>query len=210
MLHVRIALPAVTQHEIIVAHRSPITRATHVRSTLIQSSVNTLRNLGHFERYTAHLDPAHAEAVLQTLAPSWMPIEVAEAHYAACDALRLAPSDLLSIGEAVGDRIQGTFLTTLSRGARAAGITPWTLFVHFDRLWGRLYQGGSAELRKAGPKDALIEVRSAVLPRFAYFRAAFCGVVRAPFKLVGVRMVHVKVERWNATTDTFVMRAAWV
>jgi len=198
------------QREVVIRHQNPILRATHVRSTLIQSSVNTLRNLGYFESYAAHLDPTHAEAILQTLAPTWMPIETAEAHYAACDALHLAPPDLIRIGEVVGDRIQGTFLATLSRGARAAGVTPWTLLAHFDRLWGRLYQGGSVELSKAGPKDALIEIRRAVLPRFDYFRAAFCGVVRAPFKLVGVRMVHVKVERYSSSTDAFVMRAAWV
>jgi hypothetical protein len=188
----------------------PIVRATHVRSTLIQSSVNVLRSMGYFERYRAHLDPAHVEAILQTLAPTWLPIAVGEAHYAACDALGLGPSELLRIGEIVGDRIQGTFLATLAKGARAAGVTPWFLLAYFDRLWARLLQGGSVELSKAGPKDALIEVRSCALTRFEYFRVGFCGVVRAPFKMVGVRVVHVKSEHYNASSDTFVMRAAWV
>jgi hypothetical protein len=198
------------QREVVIPHAKPIVRATHVRSTLIQSSINTLRNLGYFERYQSQLDPNHADAVLHTLAPTWLPIEVGEAHYAACDALALSPSELMQIGETVGDRIQGTFLSTLSKGASAAGVNPWFLLGYFDRLWARLLQGGSVELSKAGPKDALIETRSAVLTRFEYFRAGFCGVVRAPFRMVGKRVVHVRAERYNAANDSFIMRAAWV
>jgi hypothetical protein len=196
--------------EKVVAHLPVIHVATHVRSTLIQSSLNSLKDAGHFDRYVRLLDPIHVEAVLHTLAPTWLPLEVGVAHYGACDALRLDAMQLREIGERVGDRIQGTFLKTLTRGVRAAGITPWTLLNHFDRLWCRLFQGGSVELTRKGPKDVTIEVRSAVIPRFEYFRVGFSGVVRAGFKFVGVKNPYVNIVRWNERKDEFTMHAAWV
>jgi hypothetical protein len=200
---------AVTVEKIIV-HLPIIRTATHVRSTLIQSSLNSLKDAGHFDRYAQLLDPTHREAVLHTLAPTWLPLEVGVAHYAACDALQLDAFQLRDIGERVGDRIQGTFLKTLTRGVRAAGVTPWTLLNHFDRLWNRLFQGGSVELTRKGPKDVTIEIRSAVIPRFQYFRIGFSGVVRAGFKFVGVANPYVNIVQWNAKKDEFAMHAAWV
>lgn len=199
-----------TAPEIIVAHAAPIVVASHVRSTLLQSSLAFLRSRGHYERYVSLLDPAHIEVIVGTLAPTWLPIELGLAHYAACDALALDDMERIAIGEAVGDKIQGTFMSTLVKTVRGAGVTPWVLLERFDRLWGRLFQGGSVQLVKVGPKDLTIELRGAQLTRFEYFRTAFIGVVRAGFKLVGVRAAYVKHGTWQASSDRFVMNAAWV
>jgi hypothetical protein len=196
--------------EKVIAHLPVIRPATHVRSTLLQSSISSLKDAGHFDRYAELLDPAHRELVLHTLAPTWLPIAAGVAHYGACEALKLDAAQLRDIGERVGDRIQGTFFKTLTRGVRAAGITPWTLLNHFDRLWGRLFQGGSVELTRKGPKDVTIEIRSAIIPQFEYFRVGFSGVVRAGFKFVGVNRPYVNIVRWNDRKDEFTMHAAWV
>lgn len=196
--------------EVIIPHTDPIRPATHVRSTLIQSSLATLKTLGHYERYLSHVDPAQREEIVGTIAPSWLPIHVGVAHYRACDALGLSGAELLTIGETVGDRMQGAFMETLTRAARAMGVTPWLLLKRFDVLWGRLLQGGSIELTKEGLKDLTIEVRAARLPQFEYFRTAFCGVVKAGFKYVGVRTAYVRITSWDEARDRFVMRAAWV
>jgi hypothetical protein len=197
--------------ETIIAHQPVIRPATHVRSTLLQSSISSLKDAGHFNRYVELLDPAHREAALRTLAPMWLPLAVGVAHYGACDALHLDEDQLHDIGERVGDRIQGTFLKSLlTRGARAAGITPWTLLNHFDRLWGRLFQGGSVEITRKGPKDVTIEICGAAVPRFEYFRLGFSGVIRNGFRFVGVTRVHVNIVRWNEQKDALTMHAAWV
>ena len=196
--------------EKVIAHVPVIRTATHVRSTLIQSSLNGLKDAGHFDRYLEVLDPVHREAVLHTLAPTWLPLAVGLAHYAACEALNLDAYQQREIGERVGDRIQGTFLKTLTRGVRAVGITPWTLLGHFDRLWARLFQGGSVELTRTGPKDVTIQICGAVIPRYEYFRIGFSGVVRNGFKFVGVANPYVNIVQWNAAKDEFSMHAAWV
>ncbi len=175
----------------------------------MQSSLGTLRARGHYERYLTLLDPAHVETITGTLAPAWLPIEVGIAHYAACDALLLDKDERVTIGEAVGDRIQGTFMQTVVKTARATGVTPWVLMARFDRFWGRLFQGGSFEVVKVGPKDLTIELKGARLTRFEYFRSAFAGVVRASFRFIGVRAAYVKQGPWLGNVDRFVMSAAW-
>lgn len=196
--------------EVIIAHLSPLKPAHQVRSTLLQSSLNFLRERGHFDRYLALLSAEHRDTIVGSLAPSWLPIEVGVAHYRACDALRLDAEELVAIGESVGDRIQGTFMKTLVQTARSAGVTPWVLFKRFDRMWERLFQGGSVEVVKVGPKDLTVEVRGSQLAQFVYFRTGFTGVVRAGFKFVGVRAAYVNQSPWDAKLDRFVMRAAWV
>ena len=63
---------------------------------------------------------------------------------------------------------------------------------------------------KVGPKDLQIEVRALPLARYAYFRTAFCGVITAGYKHVGVKRTYVRVARWNPLESRLVMRAAWV
>jgi hypothetical protein len=197
------------EREVIIPHQAPPSSATHVRSTLLQSSLNFLRERGHMDRYERIVPAEHRDAILGTLAPTWHPIEVGLAHYGACDRLGLPPAELVAIGQAVGDRIQGTFMKTLVQSARAAGVTPWLLFKRFDRMWDRLFQGGSIELVKVGPKDLTVEVLGGRCSQYQYFRTAFTGVVRAGFKFVGVRAAYVNEGPWDSRRDSFVMRAAW-
>jgi hypothetical protein len=196
--------------QILITHTPASKPTTTIRSTVLQSSIASLRQRGHFERWLTLVDPAHRETIVESLAPSWMPIEVAIAHYAACEALDLPNSEQVAMGEAVGDRIQGSFLTTLMKSARAAGYNPLVLLSQFDRLYARLFQGGSVQLTQTGPKDAEIEVRGMQTTRFPYFRIAFTGVVRAGIVFSGVRVGYVKQGNSSTASDTLVMHASWV
>ncbi len=196
--------------ECLIALPATIERVTAVRSTLIQSSLTTLREHGYFERYAGELQSRHRETILQSLAPEWLPLDVAISHYAACDALRLSHDQLLAVGESVGSRIQGTFIATLVKRARTIGLTPWVPFGQFDRLWGRLMQGGAVALYKRGPKDATIEVRNLPLARFAYFRAGFCGVIASGGKLGAGRSVSVRVTDAREVETRLVFSVSWV
>jgi hypothetical protein len=183
---------------------------TAVRSTLIQSSLNTLRKRGHFERYLGLLDVQHKATLLETLAPEWLSMEAATAHYAACDALALSQGELQEIGEDVGERIQGTFLGTLVRKARSVGLTPWILLGQFQRLWERLMQGGGVCLLKVGPKDCSVDVRGLALCDYAYFRAAFCGVVASGIKLGAGKAVSVRSHGTGGYGQRCVLKSSWV
>lgn len=177
---------------------------------MLQSSLNSLRTHGQFERYLTVVDPAYRDTILGSLAPEWLPLEVAAAHYSACDALQLSPEVMQRIGEDVGDRIQGTFLGTVVKRARLLGLTPWLLLDQFERLWGRLMLGGGVGVYKTAPKDARVEVHNLGLARYAYFRTAFCGVIVAGIKLGAGRSVIVHVANGGRTEDRLVFNAAWV
>ena len=163
-----------------------------VRSTLIQSSITALRNHGYHERYLGNLAPQHKERIIGSLAPEWLPLEVALAHYDACDALGLSDSEVCRLGEEVGERVQGTFLGTLLRGARTIGLSPWTPLGQAPRLWERIFQGGAIAIYKRGPKDAQIELREMTLARHAYFRSAIRGVLTAGHRVCGGRSVTMR------------------
>jgi len=181
-----------------------------VRSTLLQSSLATLRERGLVDRYFAKLDPSYHELIRNTLAPAWVPLEVGMAHYRACDALGLDREALTSIGQSVGDRIQGSYLGTIARGAKLAGVTPWVLFRSLDRIWDRMFQGGAAGVTKVGPKDAIVEFERVPLASIEYFRIAFIGLLTAGGKFVGVRTVHVDTVFGRCGPDRLTYRVAWV
>lgn len=195
---VLIPVPAVTK---------PVTR---VRSTLIQSSINTLRKLDHFDRYLTLLDAGYREQLLASLAPEWLEVAVAHAHYSACDRLALSAGELHEIGELVGERIQGTFISMLLRNARTMGLSPWVPLGQFERLWERLMQGGAVGVSKMGPKDCTVEVRMLGLSRYQYFRIAFCGVISCAIKLGGGKAATVRVRSTKSFEERCIFTCAWV
>jgi len=76
--------------EVVVPFRVPeqrLGRATEVRTTLLVSSLQSLRRRGHLDQYLRHL-PAQRHATIQAvIAGQWAAIEVGRAHYVACEAL---------------------------------------------------------------------------------------------------------------------------
>ncbi|MFT3925827.1 MAG: hypothetical protein QM778_25010 [Myxococcales bacterium] len=190
-----------------------VTPLRSVRSTLIQSSITALRNHGHQERYLARLNdlsPEHRERIVGSLAPEWLPVNVALAHYEACDELGLSENEVAGLGEEVGERVQGTFMGTLLRGARSIGLTPWTPIGQLPRLWDRVFQGGGIGVTKRGPTDALIELREMTLARTAYFRSAVRGVFMAGIKVCGGRQVTVREFESPSPGTRLQLRAEWV
>ncbi len=183
---------------------------TEVRSTLLASSIGALRSRGHFDAYAARLDPAHRDAILGPSRPAWFPIDVAIAHYDACDRLGLSVEEMQLIGWSVGARIETTFLNALAKGAQALGVTPWKLLGNFQRLWARVLQNGSVAVTKTGPKDGIVEVRGVPLARFQYFRIGFAGVVGRAIEFGGGRAVRVSVKTFDGENGEISVEASWV
>ncbi len=179
---------------LIVAHTRQILPVTQVRSTIIQTSIRTLRARGHLERYRDRVPPQFRDDLLLALAPGWLPLRLAVVHYQACDELGLSTAEIGAIGESGADALQGIFLSTLVRSVRAMGVTPWTLLTRFDRLYGRLFQGGSVEVIRQGPAGAQLEWAGFDgLAHLNYFRSIVCGNVRAGLKFVGVTPARVEL-----------------
>ena len=151
--------------------------ATQFRSTWLSSSLRSLRERELLDLYLHHLPPNYHEAVLAPVAGLWLPIEVAVAHYEACDALKLPSVDVLAIGREATSRVHGTILSTFVRLARNAGITPWTALPRMPELWARIWTGGGVSVVKLGPKEARIEIAGWPCAASAYCRIAMRGVL---------------------------------
>ena len=151
---------AVPRDEVLVPLTAPVSQilpATHVRGSVILSSLRGLRSLDLFARYNAALAPSRRDTVLGLTAPTWYPADLAVDHYAACDKLGLDEATIGRLGAASGAFLNASVVTVLLRLTREVGGTPWAALVHIERLRERLWQGGAFTVIKLGPKEARVE-----------------------------------------------------
>jgi hypothetical protein len=182
---------------------------SHVRSTLVISSVQSLKNHALYEHYVKQLDPGMRDTVDSMIAGSWMPVETAMKHYRACDALGLSLSNEIALGREVGNRIQNSLLGLLLKGAKGTGATPWTGLGYLDRLWERVFSGGGVGLTKVGPKEARAVFLGLPLLMVPYFRHAFRGTMLAGLELFCSKAYLNDVERDHPDVS-FTFRVSWV
>lgn len=98
------------------------------------------------------------EDILARLDPGWLPVELAVAHYQALDPLNLSLEQIDTLAKNVGERIQNTVLVSAAKRTRDSDFDIWSEAPSFHRMWSRLYQGGSVQIRKLGPRQQLNEV----------------------------------------------------
>ena len=184
--------------------------ATEVRSTLIASSIGSLRRHTLFDRYESLLPPEHREMVLSTVAGVWLPMDVARAHYAACDRLGLSTQEQVSIGMEVSAKIHETFLGTVLRMAKQAGITPWVLLSRGNQMYSRLFQGGGGiRVIRWGPKEARADIRGVPLLAIPYFRSAMRGIYHAAVSIFCIQAYVQEIPR-EATPTRVALKVSWV
>jgi hypothetical protein len=158
--------------------------------------------------YERLVPAAHKETLLSCIAGVWLPMEIGVAHYATCDALRLSTEEVYDIGMDVSVQVQATFLGTLSKMARSAGVTPWTGLAQFQRLWDRVLDGGGVEVRRVGPKDAHVEVVALPLVDIPYFRVAFRGFIVAGCSIFAAKVYGREVST-TGSKGAVAYRIAW-
>lgn len=197
-----------TGHQLLTDYKSPHGPVVvQIRGSLISSSLQTLRELGLFERYLERLPPEQHEQVLYVIAATWVPVELGLHHYAACDALGLTDSELEDIGQHVSRRIMGTFVGTLLRSVRAVAAPTSVPLRQYQRLWDRLLLGGSCRVSMLGEKEGRIESNGVPMFRYRYFRVAYAGLIRGAGLLFRSAM-YTRIRR--ATDDSLTIDLSWV
>ena len=176
--------------------RAQVPPCTEVRSTLLGSSVLALKKHGLFDRYVALLPTEHHDELLYGAAGRWLPIEVGRAHYVACAALGLAPSECATIGASVAQLAQKSAFSFVLRMATESGVTPWTMLGKARDFWTRTYKGSDIAIIKLGPKECRFEIVNNVLAEGAYWRASFGGIMTA---IAGAfcRKIFVRQLAWD-------------
>jgi hypothetical protein len=183
---------------------------SRVRSTLLSASLTSLRAMGWEKRYFDALPRELHDQIRMLTAGTWLPVEMGVAHYGACDRMGLSSAEVEEAGRSVALRTQKTFVGTVGKAAAGAGATPWTVFEHTHRIWGRIFEGGDHLVYRLGPKDLEVHCLGCALLGVGYFRAALGAYYAALAGLVG-RSVHWResVER-RGQDAAAAFRLSWV
>lgn len=181
---------------------------TQFRSTLLASSLKSIRDHGHTEQYLALLPAHYHEAVRACIAGVWLPVELGLAHYGACDGLALPIDEQVLMGREVGSNIQATFFGKVLKLAKGAGFTPWECLAQYQRLWNRLLMGGGLMVSKVGSHEARLECHNFPFARIPYFRHAFRGVNEAVCGIFCSKAHAEEIRKlWSPSTVAF--RISW-
>jgi hypothetical protein len=175
---------------------------------VLLGSLGALEKAGHRERWSA-LVPDDAREALQYAVPGvWMRIEIALAHYGACDQLGLSDEAAAQLGASTFSRIKGTLLGTMLRMAQGAAVTPWTVLPHLQRFWNRAYDGAGIRIIKKGPKDAHLDLVQCALAENGYYRPALGGLLCSVIELFAAR-AYVRERRAARPRGTIALHAQW-
>lgn len=144
-------------------------RITHIRSTLISSSLQGIKALGFLEHYLEVLPPEHHESMLAPRAPCWIPEDEALVHYQACEAMRLQPAQRERLCQKVVRAVGAILLATFTRTINKEEGDPWSALEQSARMFSRVNKGGSIRVLREGPTEAVVEVFGGQLYSIPYY-----------------------------------------
>ncbi len=190
--------------------RGEVPLVTRARGTLLASSTQGVRERGLQQEYFEALDPRYHEAIRGLVPGTWLPVELAAAHYAAIDTLGLAPEQQWDMGRRVAERVQHSWVGTVIRGLKASGaVTPVQVLTRFQNAWDRLFEGGGSEVVQTAPKDIRVEAHGMHLAPGAYFKNAWCGMFESTLELVAKKVYVRQLARYEGPT-TCAFDISWV
>jgi hypothetical protein len=182
--------------------------ATHVRSTLIVSSIQTLRLHGHLDAYLVHVEPAQRDALLSLIAGAWIPIDLGLAHYRAAQKLGLDAKAIDAIGAEVGERINKSVLSLVVKMSREAGVTPWTALSKAHRLRELTWRGSDLAVWKLGPKDARLDWLGIPYASVPYYVTSYGGFLRGLIQLFCTK-AYTRLVADHSTATSLSYRISW-
>jgi hypothetical protein len=199
----------VDDDEIVLALPDPVLPLRHLRSTLLLGSMASLKAAGHWEAYVRAIAPEALAALESAVAGMWLPLELARAHYAACDALKLSAESAVQMGRSTLAQTKTLLLGTALAIAKGGGVTPWTLLPHVQRFWQRGCDGGAMKVDRKGPKEAHVILVGCPLVASPYFRHGLRGLTGGIFELVCER-VYVSERTLGKSETSVLYRMQWV
>jgi hypothetical protein len=177
---------------------------------IVQSSLLDIKELGHYERYRVHMLPTELAEVTDAIGPGWLPLEFALAHYRACDRMGISDEQISTMGTRSGAKMQGTLLLGLNKSSPDEIQSPWETIGAFSRMGRRVYDGGSSQYVKLGPKELQIENIGNPLFSLHYYRVAHLAFLRGAFSAFGVEIKAVKPISFHKDGDRADVRISWL
>jgi hypothetical protein len=188
--------------------RELVPMGTEFRSTWLAGSIEILKARGAFERYLANLPERYHDPILRSIAGTWLPADVAVAHYCAIDALGISTPERVEWGKEITRNLQKTIFSIGFSAARDVGVTPWSMLRLFPATFTREWRGGAVGVFKVGPKDARVEIVGFPCAPIGHCRAGLRGVIAAMCELVCTK-AYANEIRHLCTGSTLGFRVAW-
>jgi hypothetical protein len=195
--------PAITE-----SARAPVPLARAVRTSMIASSRQSLRERGLYERYLECLTPTERTLIDEVVVGTWCPISIIYTHYTACDRLGLTVAEALEMGRSLSNKMHKPVFAVGVRLAGAAGMTPWHLAKQAEKMWPRMYEGGSLMTTLLGPKEGRIEILGFPPAAIPYSRIAWRGVILGATELFS-RRAYVNEIPAACTAVNLAYRVSW-
>jgi len=206
------AVPSQAREEVLIPFPETLADApstTHCRGMLLTASFNAIKSQGHQERYLAALPPQYVTPITTGIASEWIPMEVALAHYRACDTLGLSTEETMTNGGSVVMNLQRTFIgSALKKAAVEAGVGPLFGLQKFASVYYRSMKGGGGRIVRVGPKDVRMEFVGQPLSSVRYFRVSYRGFIQAGCAFFARRAVVAELATYLSDT-TCAYRVAW-
>lgn len=193
--------------EILIAHEPSRGELRAVRRMLVQSSIAELKLAGLYERYRAQVDPSSLRQIEDQIGPGWLALELAMAHYRGCDAIGIDDDQLEQLGATADEKLARTLTVTSTSGESAPSA--WSLVGAFARLGKRIYDGGSIQYVKLGPKQLYIENIGNPLFSIHYYRVAHLAFMRQSFTTLGANVVEAKITNFRPAGAMIEVSLAW-
>ena len=188
--------------------RAPVPLAKAVRTSMIASSRQSLRDLGLYARYLDCLTPAERTLIDEVVVGTWCPISVIYTHYEACDRLGLTVAETVEMGRGLSNKMHKPVFAVGVRLAGAAGMTPWHLAKQAEKMWPRMYDGGAFTTALLGPKEGRIEILGFPPAAISYSRIAWRGVILGATELFS-RRAYVNEIPAACTSINLAYRVSW-
>lgn len=188
-----------------VSPKGPIIQA--FRGSLLAAAIERLKQCGHFERYEALLPPAQREAILCSLAMSWIPTDLISAHSETCERLNLSDAELIELGGEAANSIVRSLFSSLMR---VSGTSPWVAIKSIDKMWDRLHEGGGILVVQTGPKDVYVEQHGHPLAASRYYRTTARGFYKSLAELFSSKAYVKPAAPRHGSKLAFAMVVSWV
>jgi hypothetical protein len=203
-----------SDREVVVPLRCPaheLRPPTDLRGTVLAASFQLVRMQGREQAYFSALARDLHEAIRFVDPLTWVPLEVARAHFRAMQATFPEPTRQVENGRMASERTQKTYLQTVVRALHGSGqVTALDFIKRVPSAVERMLRnGGGVSVFSLGPKDARVEMHAHPLVETDYIRNSWQGMIEAGLSLV-TRRAFVRQDRRFGTSDRFAFDIAWV